>query len=158
MDQDGASYFSLVMSDYNRSFVLDATMSNLVLNCLPSHIREFSSEKKQLWKVGGEADPALVMSTAVDFQVRKKLATGWIYPKSCLPRLKRLASRRHDPLLPSDGMFDLISAAVTIYSERAARETVLLLQRHLRPATAVGLVARKRYHFGVGRWVALRAH
>jgi hypothetical protein len=137
-DHDGASDFSLVMTDYNRSVVLDATVSNLVLNCLSTGM----------------------VSEAVDTLLQHvRLGAGdWMDMSQKLLLLRNNQDTKeqshHDPLLPSDGMFDLILAAETIYAESAARETVLLLQRHLRPVTGVAYVATKRYYFGVGGGVA----
>ena len=156
-DHDGGtSDFSLVLTDYNRSVVMDATVSNLVLNCLSSHIQEFSSEKRQLCNGDGAgADPTRMVSKAVDtlLQHVRVGAGDWMdmSQKILLPRNSpERKEQSYDPLLPSDGRFDLILAAETIYSESAARETALLLQRHLRPVTGVAYVATKRYYFGVG--------
>ena len=154
-DHDGGtSDFSLLLTDYNRSVVMDATVSNLVLNCLSSHIQEFSSEKKQLCNGDGE-DPPRMVSKAVDtlLQHVRVGAGDWMdmSQKLLVPRNNpERKEQSYDPLLPRDGRFDLILAAETIYSESAARETALLLQRHLRPATGVAYVASKRYYFGVG--------
>ena len=52
--------------------------------------------------------------------------------------------------LPLNGRFDLILAAETTYTTTSAQETAMLLARHLVPETGVGLVATKRYYFGVG--------
>jgi len=52
--------------------------------------------------------------------------------------------------LPPDGRFDLILAAETTYTAESARDTAILLAKHLVPVTGVGLVATKRYYFGVG--------
>ena len=158
-NQDGASDFSLVMTDYNRSVVLDATVSNLVLNCLSSHIHESANEKEQLRMGGGAVDPELKISEAVDTLLQHvRIGAGdWMDMSQKLLHLRNnqdTKEQSHDPLLPSDGMFDLILAAETIYSESTARETVLLLQRHLRPGTGVAYVATKRYYFGVGGGVA----
>lgn len=51
---------------------------------------------------------------------------------------------------PPDGRFDLILAAETTYTEKAARETAELMRRHLVVDSGIGLVATKRYYFGVG--------
>jgi hypothetical protein len=61
--------------------------------------------------------------------------------------------------LPPDSKFDLILAAETMYSERSARETAILLQRHLKESSGIAYVATKRYYFGVGGGVdAFRQH
>lgn len=64
---------------------------------------------------------------------------------------KQLSDSTHGiSQLPLDGRFDLILAAETTYTATSARETAILLARHLVPETGVGLVATKRYYFGVG--------
>jgi hypothetical protein len=45
--------------------------------------------------------------------------------------------------------FDLILAAETTYTESSSRDTATLLSRHLKFDSGVGLVATKRYYFGV---------
>jgi hypothetical protein len=54
------------------------------------------------------------------------------------------------PNAPADGRFDCILAAETLYSLEASKATAVLLSRHLTPMTGVGLIATKRYYFGVG--------
>jgi len=52
--------------------------------------------------------------------------------------------------LPEDGRFDLILAAETTYTSSSAKDTALWLYNHLKVGSGVGLVATKRYYFGVG--------
>ena len=52
--------------------------------------------------------------------------------------------------MPQDGKFDLILASETTYTPKAAQDTAYWLCNHLKPNTGVGLIATKRYYFGVG--------
>jgi len=52
--------------------------------------------------------------------------------------------------MPQDGKFDLILASETTYTPNAAQDTAYWLCNHLKPHTGVGLIATKRYYFGVG--------
>lgn len=58
--------------------------------------------------------------------------------------------QQESPFLPSDGRFDVILAAETAYTAESAWETALLLARHLKIESGIGLIACKRYYFGVG--------
>jgi len=132
MMQNSVNDFVVIFTDYNRSVVLDATISNLVLNCTTK-----------------DGDPSSQMEAAVDKMLQHVgLGAGdWMDMSS---QLLQEQQQKDSPRLPRDGKFDVILAAETIYSEAAARETALLLQRHLRPITGVAYVATKRYYFGVG--------
>ena len=57
---------------------------------------------------------------------------------------------RTNGVVPSNGRFDVILAAETLYTKQSARETALLLGRHLTLETGVAYIATKRYYFGVG--------
>jgi hypothetical protein len=52
--------------------------------------------------------------------------------------------------MPFTGRFDLILAAETTYTEKAAQDTAEIMRRHLKINSGIGLVASKRYYFGVG--------
>jgi hypothetical protein len=52
--------------------------------------------------------------------------------------------------LPSSGRFDVILAAETTYTSESAIDTAVLLARHLAFGSGIGLVACKRYYFGLG--------
>jgi predicted nicotinamide N-methyase len=52
--------------------------------------------------------------------------------------------------LPINGRFDVILAAETTYTSESAKDTAILLARHLILGSGVGLVACKKYYFGVG--------
>lgn len=54
--------------------------------------------------------------------------------------------------LPSNahGRFDLILASETTYTTDSCNDTAFLMLKHLKIGTGVGLVATKRFYFGVG--------
>uniref|UniRef100_A0A7S2L9K5 protein-histidine N-methyltransferase n=1 Tax=Leptocylindrus danicus TaxID=163516 RepID=A0A7S2L9K5_9STRA len=55
-----------------------------------------------------------------------------------------------DQSISIDSKFDLILAAETTYTTASAESTAILFARHLSCPFGVGLVANKRYYFGVG--------
>jgi len=57
---------------------------------------------------------------------------------------------KNKPNMPQGGKFDLILASKTTYTPKAAQDTAYWLCNHLKPHTGVGLIATKRYYFGVG--------
>jgi Lysine methyltransferase len=126
--------FTVVFTDYNESVLLDATISNAVLNCfsvIPEDERPGVTSMDVLSEhvVLGGGD-WLDMS----HQIRDNIS-GY----------ETLLSK-----LPPDGYFDMILAAETIYTTATAHETAMLLKRHLRPDTGIAYIASKRYYFGVG--------
>lgn len=122
-----AHQIAVAFSDFNHFVVRDVTLSNIVLNC--SSIS------------GDNADWARTVS--------EHIAVGYGDWMSMSDQLLQI-DNNEERNLPPDGKFDLILASETIYSETAADETALFLARHLRPETGRGLVASKRYYFGVG--------
>lgn len=52
--------------------------------------------------------------------------------------------------IKSDGRFDLILAAETTYTTESCNDTAFLMAKHLKIDTGVGLIATKRFYFGVG--------
>ncbi|KAL3797385.1 hypothetical protein HJC23_010511 [Cyclotella cryptica] len=50
----------------------------------------------------------------------------------------------------TDGRFDLILAAETTYTIESCNDTAFLMLKHLKIDSGVGLVATKRFYFGVG--------
>jgi len=50
----------------------------------------------------------------------------------------------------SDSRFDLLLGADVTYSVSSTKDIVMLLLRHLKIETGIGLIATKRYYFGVG--------
>ena len=67
-----------------------------------------------------------------------------------LERATTMSSSPPLSCLPPNGRFDLMLAAETTYTPEAAKNTAVLMARHLKIETGIGLVATKRYYFGVG--------
>lgn len=127
--------FTVVFTDYNESVLLDATVSNAVLNC----IGEIPQD-----------DDRAGMSTSDEVAKHIVLGGGdWLDMSHQIRESTRDVQMLSSKLSP-DGYFDLILAAETIYTTTTARETALLLKRHLRPNTGIAYIASKRYYFGVG--------
>mmetsp|Transcript_7733 Transcript_7733/g.11467 ORF Transcript_7733/g.11467 Transcript_7733/m.11467 type:complete len:150 (-) Transcript_7733:121-570(-) len=58
---------------------------------------------------------------------------------------------KNKPNMPQGGKFDLILASKTTYTPKAAQDTAYWLCNYLKSHTGVvGLIATKRYYFGVG--------
>mmetsp|Transcript_16994 Transcript_16994/g.37001 ORF Transcript_16994/g.37001 Transcript_16994/m.37001 type:complete len:436 (-) Transcript_16994:143-1450(-) len=129
--EDGCS---VLFSDYNEFVLRDATVPNIVLNM--DSERPCPNDKREWEKVQGCV--GCVSGDWIDLSNKLQTASlGDANETSSIP-------------LPSDGRFDLILAAETTYTEESAMDTARLFGRHLRVATGVGLVATKRYYFGVG--------
>ena len=126
--------YSVLFSDYNEFVLRDATVPNIILNM--DSDRPCPNEKREWEKVRH-----CVRCVSGDWMdLSNQLQTGTLgdgSDTSCNP-------------LPLDGRFDLILAAETTYTEESAKDTAKLLSRHLKVETGVGLVATKRYYFGVG--------
>jgi predicted nicotinamide N-methyase len=117
----------VMLTDYN-DFVLEGvTLSNIVLNT-----RELVNTEK-LDSVIAER---IVLGAGDWMSMSNQLLSGVLHDE--------------DPSLPHNGRFDVILAAETTYSAESAKETAVLLARHLKQGSGIGLVACKRYYFGVG--------
>lgn len=142
----------VIFVDYNNSVVLDATISNIVLNCNIAPLQqqpdtESSNEldRNETSRCTPEQVNAHVLLGAGDWMdMSKQLQQHDVLEMG--PSTSRTTGTTK---LPVDGTFDLIVAAETMYSEAAARDTALLLYRHLRRDVGVAFVATKRYYFGV---------
>lgn len=115
--------WSVVFSDFNEEVVLDATISNIVLNC-------------RIGVPPNDSDDAPI--NAGDVTQHVKLGSGDWKDQS-----KQMLDQGY-------GKFDLILAAETLYTEKASKDTAELLIRHLDPSNGVAFIATKRYYFGVG--------
>lgn len=141
----GIDGYSVLFSDYNEFVLRDATVPNVILNM--DSDRPCPNDANEWGKVKGCV--ACVSGDWMDLSSR--LQAG-----SILSNTSSAAGGdggEHDAstkLLPDDGRFDLILAAETTYTPESAKDTAELLGRHLRVNTGVGLVATKRYYFGVG--------
>lgn len=118
----GAANGSKVLfSDYNDYVLQNVTLSNLFLNA-PEDCH--SSLHTRTFLVSGDWIDLSNLITRGDF-------------KTC------------EDFAPFNPRFDLILAAETTYTESSARDTAILLSRHLKFESGVGFVATKRYYFGV---------
>lgn len=117
----------VMLTDYN-DFVLEGvSLSNIVLNT-----RE------------------LVNTEKLDSVISERIVVGAGDWMSMSNQLSSGVLQDEDLSLPQDGRFDVILAAETAYSTESAKETAVLLARHLKRGSGIGLVACKRYYFGVG--------
>ena len=141
--------YSVVFTDYNESVLLDATISNIILNT----VGEMCDETNH--------DSAITTTSDLIDTVAAHIALGggdWLD----MSHQMQCTNARSDSIIessakddttikiPNDGYFDVIVASETIYTISAAQEMVILLQNHLRPETGVAYIASKRYYFGVG--------
>lgn len=139
-DEDG---YSVLFSDYNEFVLRDATVPNIILNMdgdrpCPNDANEWGKVKGCVGCVAGDW-----------MDLSKRLQDGSIAPVDEETPDNDAAAATTLPL-PDDGRFDLILAAETTYTEESSKDTAELLARHLKVDTGVGLVATKRYYFGVG--------
>jgi len=125
----GDNQTTVCLTDFNE-FVLDSTMSNIVLNV---EAKDESSDEYVEWMV--QHAPL----GSGDWNELSKLLSSTTNCDACLPSG-----------LPSDGLFDCIMAAETTYSRAAAIDTARFVIRHLKTGTGVAYIATKRYYFGVG--------
>lgn len=123
----------VVFTDYNHFVLEDVTLPNIVLNCVADddHGASWRNLQHCCRLIAGDW-----------MELSRRLEAGTL--NSGAPPQDAAAA------VPADGRFDLILAAETTYTPAAARDTARLLLRHLRPSGGVGLVATKRYYFGVG--------
>lgn len=138
----------VLFSDYNDFVLRDVTLPSIVLNTLQLSNCSESATTKTLDE---DEDLDVSLSTLAC------LAAGdWLNLSDRLLSLNEESS--HDTVYeeeqtlksPIDGRFDLILGAEVTYSVSSTKDTVLLLLRHLKVNTGIGLVATKRYYFGVG--------
>ena len=126
---------NFMLVDYN-DFVVDTiTKPNVVKNatesgCPPNCVRAMLSQHVIL----GAGDWLDMSNQLKSTSINDSTADPW----------------RDRMNLPPEGRFDLILAAETTYSTKSCEETALLLCRHLVPTTGTGLVATKKFYFGVG--------
>jgi len=62
----------------------------------------------------------------------------------------KISSGSLEFLSNTDGRFDLILASETTYTTESCNDTAFLMLKHLKIDSGVGLVATKRFYFGVG--------
>ena len=141
----GIGGYSVLFSDYNEFVLRDATVPNVILNMdsdrpCPNDANEWGKVKGCVACVSGDwmdLSSRLQAGSILSNTSSAAGGDGGENDASTMP-------------LRDDGRFDLILAAETTYTPESAKDTAELLGRHLRVNTGVGLVATKRYYFGVG--------
>jgi len=119
---------SIMFTDYNDFVLHGVALSNISLNT-----RSLGTTKENL---GADVTNHVVLGAGDWMDMSKQLSSGVL--------------QAENPTLRRDGRFDVILAAETTYTAESAKDTAILLARHLKPRSGSGLVACKRYYFGVG--------
>ena len=119
---------SVMFTDYNDFVLYGVSLSNIILN-----IQSLATNANDTDTV---VDKHVVMGAGDWTDMSEQLSCGTLH--------------KEYPSLPQNGRFDIILAAETTYTSKAAQDTANLMARHLAPESGVGLVACKRYYFGVG--------
>mmetsp|Transcript_12701 Transcript_12701/g.37383 ORF Transcript_12701/g.37383 Transcript_12701/m.37383 type:complete len:404 (-) Transcript_12701:35-1246(-) len=131
----------IMFSDYNEFVLRDATLPNIILNT-PEILNQ---KEANAYPHSDQVLSGVSMVSGDWMELSSQLMQG---------RILGATEERRGPSpverLPSNGRFDLVLAAETTYSNKATRDTAILLARHLKHETGVGLIATKRYYFGVG--------
>lgn len=120
---------SVMFTDYNDFVLHGVTLSNIVLNTR----MWASTDNLNAWEaIAG----CIVMGAGDWMEMSEQLMSGVL--------------QQVYTTLPSSGRFDVILAAETTYTSESAIDTAVLLARHLAFGSGIGLVACKRYYFGLG--------
>ena len=130
----------VLFSDYNYFVLEHVTLPNALLNmdanrriCNSNRTKSssFDNFKNRVSMIGGDW---------------MELSTFLLNKDKTLPDTSTKGPKQ--PLFPCNGKFDLIIAAETTYTPSAAKDTAILLSRHLKVNTGIGLLSMKRYYFG----------
>ena len=116
----------VIFSDFNDFVLKDATIPNAYLNVIGAKEKDETQLVTMLERaifVGGD----------------------WLGLSGKLTNKTLQTSR---PLL--DGRVDLILASETTYTSESCKDTAFLMLAHLKIDVGVGLIATKRFYFGVG--------
>jgi hypothetical protein len=115
--------FYVTVTDYNEPVIIDATISNFLLNT-----------------AGCNIDPKTVLQHHI-----KAGAGDWM-------DMSNNYLRMNNTIFEQDQYetYDIIIASETLYTIQSCYETALLIYRHLTPMTGRAYIATKRYYFGVG--------
>jgi hypothetical protein len=175
-DDDDNRRSSIVMfSDFNNFVLQETTIPNAVLNVV-NYLIHNNEAKKQLQK-NSEVDQSLTFQAdnsnetkMAQAAVRERsifVAGDWMGLSQMLSSGARLLPIQHvdddddDDVNDNDDhsssrsavvsdRFDLILASETTYTIESCMDTAFLMLRHLKLDVGVGLVATKRFYFGVG--------
>lgn len=121
----------VVFTDYNDCVLTDVTLPNIILNTTSSH-EDNNMSKEQM--------EFITNCTTL-------ISGDWLHLVDTLESLQ--IPQTADGITTKYGKFNLILAAETTYSLESSKDTAYLLLHHL-TLNGVGLVACKRYYFGVG--------
>jgi predicted nicotinamide N-methyase len=120
---------SVMFTDYNDFVLRGVALSNIVLNTRTLALIENLNSHEAVTE-------RIVMGAGDWIGMSEQLMSG-------------VLQQEHSSL-PINGRFDVILAAETTYTSESAKDTAILLARHMVLGSGVGLVACKRYYFGVG--------
>jgi hypothetical protein len=167
----------VVFSDFNNFVLQETTIPNAVLNVV-NYLIHNNKAKKQLQQQNSEEDRSLSFqadysneTTMAQAAVRERsifVAGDWMGLSQILSSGTLLLPIQHvddddDDNVDDDNddhsssrsavvsdRFDLILASETTYTTESCMDTAFLMLRHLKLDVGVGLVATKRFYFGVG--------
>lgn len=123
---------TVIFSDFNDFVLKTATIPNAYLNL--SSLPRYSGTKEE---------EEIQLRTMLD---RAMFVGGdWLGLSGKLTNKTLQTSR-----LDFDGRFDVILASETTYTSDSCKETAFLMLAHLKIECGVGLIATKRFYFGVG--------
>jgi hypothetical protein len=121
----------VVFTDYNDCVLSDVTLPNIILNTTSSYEDNTMSTEQMEF---------VTNCTTL-------ISGDWLHLLDTMESLQ--IPQTADGITNHYGKFDLILAAETTYSLESSKDTAYLLLHHL-TLNGVGLVACKRYYFGVG--------
>jgi len=163
----------VIFTDYNESVLYDATIPNILLNNAHDYDAERGDdEEEHAFESDDDTLESIVGLVAGDWIDLSRKLSSTHSKKSLLSESSSSSSMLFDrfpsddivigddheiikqssPVIPSNGRFNLILAAETTYTTQAAIDTATFLSKHLKNQGdgGMGLVATKRYYFGVG--------
>ena len=126
--------FTVVFTDYNGFVLRDVTLPNILLNCNPSFIPHLQD--------------CCTLIAGDWHDLSKTLQNGGREHEH--EREHGPLKSKHSNVIGVPEKYHMILSAETTYTLQSAEDTASLLLRHLEPLTGIGLVATKRYYFGVG--------
>jgi len=153
---DGTDEFVVVFSDYNEFVLRDVTVPNIWANTMS--LSNPTSHRKEDVHVPWTMDRRVASHVVLAAGDWMEMSHAMRPPPTHHPNepiRHTIPSNVHDGgasmlRVPKGGRFDLILAAETTYTHQSCLDTVRLLGFHLKVNSGIGLVATKRYYFGVG--------
>jgi hypothetical protein len=127
----------VVFSDFNDFVLLDVTIPNACLNLCGLYHQQ--------------GNDSIVDNVAQDILSRSIFAGGdWMGLSHKLSNNEVLLPDSRSEQRVVDERFDIILASETTYTTESCHDTAFLMLKHLKVDIGVGLVATKRFYFGVG--------